>query len=59
VAADHVLRDSLDVLGGDGVEFFLNRLRVDRFALEHLAAEPRRLAVSTPRSGRRSSPSSR
>src|SRR6185437_3196737 len=39
VAADHVLGDSLDVLGGDGVQALLNLLRVDRLSLEHLAPE--------------------
>src|SRR5438874_2605416 len=39
VAADHVLSYALDVLGGDGVESFLNRLRIDGLALEHLAPQ--------------------
>jgi hypothetical protein len=39
VAADHVLGDTLDVLGGDSVETFLNLARLDRLALEHLTAQ--------------------
>jgi acetyl-CoA synthetase len=51
VAADHVLRDALDVLGGDGVESFLNRLQVDRFALEQLAAEAAAAGRADPTTG--------
>src|SRR5213593_1594323 len=39
VTADHGLSDALDVLRGDGVEPFLNRLWIDSLAFEHLAAE--------------------
>src|SRR5437764_773082 len=39
LAPDHILRDALDLLRGDGVQSLEELLRVDSLTLEHLAAQ--------------------
>jgi len=45
VRADDGLRDTLDVLGGDGVEAFLNLSRLDRLAFRRTGEPPYGLEV--------------